>query len=222
MDNGTRKVLLTTLVLAVALAACAYAEEVLTDNPGASDIWKHRAATFWVGRLTQDDYADRYPKERRGWYAVAQSFQVSSDATVSSVEVFVGTRVELAEPLTLSLCSDDKGRPGTELVSPDATATAHPKVGRGEFTRFAFKTPVKVEAGKTYWMVFAKGDESGVKNPMYDFSCSAKDDEGKTRNWYEAGVLAIRGPYASPEEPGPWAVHKNCDLYFKVCGEKTK
>ena len=216
-------VLLVTVV-ASALSS-AHAEEVLAQNEAASDVGKHRAASYWLGRLTQDARAAELKKDRTGAYDVAQSFELAGDARITAIEIhIVASKANCSQGVKLSLCADADGHPSGEPVTPDATSEIDPVRETG-FYRFVFKAAVEVTGKTLYWLVLTKPDESGEtppENPHFTVHVSGRDELGNLCDWYQPGSFALRGPYKDADTPCQWRPASQADLYFRILGDKAE
>lgn len=109
---------------------------------------------------------------------VAQSFQFASagDAwAVDSVEVLVGT---FTLPLTVKICADSSGAPGTVLASGSlASGGVDLEAGDTTRTRFVMTSSVDLSGANTYWLQF---DNGGAQQVNINASIS---------NVYARGVL---------------------------------
>ena len=216
-------VLLVTVVTSA--LSSARAEEVLAQNEAASDVGKHRAGSYWLGRMTKDARAAELKKDRTGLYDIAQSFELATGARIAAIEIhIVKSKANCTQGVTLSVCADADGHPSSAPIAPTATAKVGPVQETG-FQRFEFETPVAVSGETLYWIVLSKADEPGdsqAENPHFIVHRSGQDELGNLCDWYQPGSFALRGPYKDVEAPCAWQPAAKADLYFRILGEKSK
>ena len=99
-------------------------------------------------------------------YWMGQSFQPPSNAIYTAIAVGVDSVVGTPTPYYFEIRTDNGGEPSATVIAQTETI-AHGDVTTGGFdTKLSLNTPIKLNSGTTYWMVY-RTDGVGSSNNYY-------------------------------------------------------
>ncbi len=99
------------------------------------------------------------PLAQSSYEGLAQSFTIGGPAWYAS-EIWISARVSVAhtDTITVALCADAAGAPGTVLSSATLTGASFPAVNP-KWVRFALGAGVLLAVGATYWVKITAGGD---------------------------------------------------------------
>ncbi len=105
-------------------------------------------------------------------HSIAQSIKTSASKSIEYVDVMM-RRVGLPDrSVTLSICANSSGKPGSEVSSATVTYDYFPD-GAYNWVRFKFSTSVSITGGTTYWIKLTCG---AVKSKYTNYYRAAVED----------------------------------------------
>ncbi|MCF6199319.1 MAG: hypothetical protein L3J67_07980, partial [Hyphomicrobiaceae bacterium] len=143
---------------------------------------------------------------------LAQTFTLMQGCHISSVDVEFCKIGKRENPVIVQIRETDTGHPTQEVVAEATVSMAKVKTGR--WTRCKFKSPVYLEDGVEYALVFMSDDADHSLAIAELGKFDKRHQKWMTEQPYQVGVLL------SSSNASTWTAHQSRDLRFQINAAK--